>query len=545
MSFSERFIRAFRSFLPSPFTIAILLTVLTYLIAMAATDVPKNGIIASQTSFAPGSEITLHVADGQSFAWHPVTSSDSIITIAPDTAVTYWVKIKAERSEYSHYQSVRIEPQQGRMTVVQGPHEGVPTTESKYLQSLRFWEGGLWSNGLLVFALQMMLMLVLGHVLALTRPVNAFANGIASLCTNTATAAFLVSFLTISVSFLNWGLALIFGAILARKVGEYAKRRGVAINYAIVGAAGYSGLMTWHGGLSGSAPIKVAEPGHLKTLMKDILRPEELSQLPDAIGIDATVGSWMNIGVMITLVVVVPLGMYIMGHFSKPTGLTLPQSEPETNTAPKDLAGAERLDHWRIPAYSAAFIMLGFAAFKAFEVGSTAVITPNYINLCLLGFGLALHGTFARFLKGVDQAIGGASGILIQFPIYFGIMALMNQTGLVHVFSDFFVDHSGQTSFPVFTFISAGLVNIFVPSGGGQWGVQGPIIIKAAMELGIPYAKSVMALSYGDQVTNMLQPFWALPLLGITGLKAKDILPYTLFLFLLGTAIFISFLLIF
>ena len=104
---------------------------------------------------------------------------------------------------------------------------------------------------------------------------------------------------------------------------------------------------------------------------------------------------------------------------------------------------------------------------------------------------------------------------------------------------------SNETTYPIFTFISAGIVNIFVPSGGGQWAIQGPIIVQAASDLGVSLSKSIMALAYGDQLTNMLQPFWALPLLGITGLKAKEILPYTLLLFALGSIIFLIGLLVF
>ena len=156
-----------------------------------------------------------------------------------------------------------------------------------------------------------------------------------------------------------------------------------------------------------------------------------------------------------------------------------------------------------------------------------------------------MHKSFFSFLKAIENAISGASGILIQFPLYFGIMGIMNHSGLVQIMSDFFVNISNETTFPIFTFISAAIVNIFVPSGGGQWAVQGPIIVEAATQLGVSIPKSVMALAYGDQLTNMLQPFWALPLLGITGLKAKEILPYTLILLLAGVVIFIVGLLFF
>ena len=121
----------------------------------------------------------------------------------------------------------------------------------------------------------------------------------------------------------------------------------------------------------------------------------------------------------------------------------------------------------------------------------------------------------------------------------------MKYSGMIEIMSDFFISISNEYTFPIFTFLSAGIVNVFVPSGGGQWAIQGPIIIEAATKIGVSIPKSVMALAYGDQITNMLQPFWALPLLGITGLRAKEILPYTLSLMLIGGIIFIIGLLVF
>ena len=138
----------------------------------------------------------------------------------------------------------------------------------------------------------------------------------------------------------------------------------------------------------------------------------------------------------------------------------------------------------------------------------------------------------------------GAAGILVQFPLYFGIMGLMRGSGLVQQFSEALVAHATPTTFPLFTFLSAAVVNVFVPSGGGQWAVQGPIIVQASESLGTGLPRSIMALAYGDQLTNMLQPFWALPLLGITGLKARAILPYALVLMALGTVVFCATLLL-
>ena len=163
----------------------------------------------------------------------------------------------------------------------------------------------------------------------------------------------------------------------------------------------------------------------------------------------------------------------------------------------------------------------------------------------MLGLALILHVNFTNFLSAVEEAIKGASGILIQFPLYFGIMGIMRDSGMVVEIANFFVSISNETTLPIFTFFSAGLVNIFVPSGGGQWAVQGPIVVESALQLGVPLPKAIMALAYGDQLTNMLQPFWALPLLGITKLKANEILPYTLMVMVLGAIIFIGGLLLF
>lgn len=418
----------------------------------------------------------------------------------------------------------------------------------KSISLLDSWQKGLWNNGLLVFAMQMMLMLVLGHVLALSRPINNFISIMTNrYCNSTSQAAFTVTFLTIVVSLFNWGLGLIFGAIFARKVGERAKAKGMALNYPLIGAAGYSGLMVWHGGISGSSLIKISEPGHIRSLMDGIVTESEMVLLPDIIGFDATVFSSMNISATITLLIVLPILMRFLGQKAQEQQFSIPKLELSyVNNEVKE--GAEKLDHSKILCIGLGVIMIIWSIYMAIEHPYTKAlrfITPNYINFSLFGLGLILHQSFSGFLKSVEQAITGVAGILIQFPLYFGIMGLMTHSGLITEISDFFRSISNATTYPLFTFFSAGLVNIFVPSGGGQWAVQGPIIIKSALSMGIPFDKSIMALAYGDQLTNMLQPFWALPLLGITGLKAKAILPYTLILMLAGAVIFILALLIF
>lgn len=461
--FSERFIRFFRSFLPAPFTIAVILTAIAFLVSFL---------------FAP--------------------------------------------SDLS--------------------------SGARALSLLESWEEGMWKPGLLVFAFQMMLMLVLGHVLALSKPAARLINAISQpISTSTAKAAFFVCLFTMLMGFFNWGFGLIFGAILARKVGEAASRCGAKINYPIVGAAGYAGLLVWHGGFSGSSLIKVAEPGHLKSLMSGVLSTKELSLLPDAIGIGETVLAPMNIVASVALLILVPSGLYLIGSKAKSSN-SLPETQTISTADNQQPTGAERLDHMKLPALVFGIVVLVIAFSKAWSHPAPASlqwINPNWINLMLFGLAIVMHGTIKKFLVAVEHAISGASGILIQFPLYFGIMGLITGSGLIGVVSETMVDISSAVTYPLFTFLSAGIVNVFVPSGGGQWAVQGAIIVKASMELNVPLAKSILAMAYGDQLTNMLQPFWALPLLGITGLKAKEILPYTLFMMLIATAIFVAVLLLF
>ena len=185
--------------------------------------------------------------------------------------------------------------------------------------------------------------------------------------------------------------------------------------------------------------------------------------------------------------------------------------------------------------------MLAFSVYLAISnpgFSELKFIDPNYLNFLLLGLAILLNGNITNFLHSLDKAIKGVGGILIQFPLYFGIMGVMSNSGMINDIAQFFISISNAVTYPLFTLISAGLVNLFVPSGGGQWYVQGPIVIQTAIEMKISLSKSIMALAYGDQLTNMLQPFWALPLLGITGLKARDILPYTLILMLVGFLVF-------
>ncbi|WGK66249.1 short-chain fatty acid transporter [Croceiramulus getboli] len=412
-----------------------------------------------------------------------------------------------------------------------------PADGSRVEAVLRYWEQGIWNEGLLVFAYQMMLILVLGHILVLSKPVERLIMDITRWTSTTSNAALLVAASTMLVAFFNWGLGLIFGALLARKVGEHAQARGISLNYPLIGACGYTGLMVWHGGISGSAPLKVAEEGHLKELMGSVSQ-STVNALPMLIGTQDTVFSSSNLLLFATVLIAVAVLAYVLGRRteSRPVQLEIFKFKKESTNEAK---GAERLD--RSPLLTIAFGLLILAAFLVQYLPALRElnITPNVLNFFMLGLALILHGSFKKFLEAVEEAIGDVAGIVIQFPLYFGIMGIMSQSGMISQISDFFVSISTATTLPIFTFFSAGLVNVFVPSGGGQWAVQGPLVIESALQLGVPLPKAIMALAYGDQVTNMLQPFWALPLLAITKLKASDILPYTLLFMVTASVIYI------
>jgi short-chain fatty acids transporter len=305
-------------------------------------------------------------------------------------------------------------------------------------------------------------------------------------------------------------------------------------------------MLVWHGGFSGSSTIKVAEEGHLSSLLQGS-QGINLELLPSAIGFGETVFSPMNLSVSLALLLILPFGAYALGKNSVNSLPMISRNRRETKDSIA-LGLAERLDFHPAVSTTLGVVALMAAALVAAEAvlsGNGNFINPNFINTAFLGLGLIAHGSLQRFAEALDEAIVGAAGILIQFPLYFGILGMMKGVGMVGEISSFFVAISNETTYPIYSFISAAFVNVLVPSGGGQWMVQGPIIIEASQQMGIDLGKSIMAMAYGDQLTNMLQPFWALPLLSITGLKARDILPFTVFFMILAAIIYVFGLLIF
>ena len=246
--------------------------------------------------------------------------------------------------------------------------------------------------------------------------------------------------------------------------------------------------------------------------------------------ITATVFHPVNIIMCVVILIAMPFINYAM-HPDKAHTVcidpTLLQDEEDKTYEIK--TPADRIEHSKI--LWVILVVAGFAYIVYYFVQNGFTLGLNIVNMIFLFLGILLHGDLRRYVDAIGEAAAGAAGILLQFPFYAGIMGMMvaaNEQGvsLASVISQFFVNISNSITFPMLSFLAAGIVNFFVPSGGGQWAVQGPIMMPAGANLGIDAGRTAMAIAWGDQWTNMIQPFWALPALGVAKLSARDIMGY-------------------
>jgi len=397
-----------------------------------------------------------------------------------------------------------------------------------------FWWDGMWAN--LTFGMQMCLILVTGSALATSRPVQFLIRELARIPRSGASAAGLVALATCVAGLIHWGLGAIVGAILAREVALAGRARGMKIHYPLLGGAAYMGLLVWHGGLSGSAPLQAATPG------------QEVVPGLSVIPIAETLGSYLNITVSLVLVLVITGAAYLFHPGEDDEVITVDDYSPGRKSEEPDdtelhaTTPAGRMENSRV--LTVIISALGLFFVTRHFVKNGFALDLNIVNGTFLFLGLLFQGTPIRYVRAVVEGTRSVSGIILQFPFYFGIQGLMVGSGLVQLLADGVIALSGPNSLPVLTFLSAGIVNLFVPSGGGQWVVQGPVMIAAARELGVEVPRTIMAISYGDEWTNMIQPFWAIPVLGITGLRAGEIIGYTALIALVTAPVFILALLV-
>ena len=389
------------------------------------------------------------------------------------------------------------------------------------------WNAGFW--GLLGFAMQMSLVIVLGSAMAKAKFFKKILSAIAG-CAHSPTQAAMITALVSAICFwLNWGFALIFSAMLAKEMA----RQITNVDYRILVAAGYSGIAITQCGVGGSVLLTIAAQGGVANVCA----------YEGAIPLSTTVFNPATLIACGVIMVMLPILFKFMTPDAEHTVKVDPAKLKETEYVDKaPETPAEKLEIskilWVLPWAA------GLVAFIYVLVRSNFDLSINAVNFLFLFLGILCHGNLKNYIRAFQDSASAAAGILLQFPFYAGIMGMMtaaNADGvsLANIITNGLLSISTPRTLPFFTWISAAILNFFIPSGGGQWAVQAPIMLSAAMEQGTPLSTVSTALLWGDAWTNLIQPFWALPALGVAGLAAKDIMGY-LVIVLIATGIVIG-----
>ena len=392
---------------------------------------------------------------------------------------------------------------------------------------LNFWGDGFFD--ILTFTAQSTLMLVTGFALAHTPPVHRLLVSFAKIPKNEVQVIIVTTLVMMVCSWLSWGFGLIAGAIVAREMGIVHRGQ---VHYPLVVASSYAGFLVWHAGYGGAIPTLIATPDHFLA--------EQMGVIP----VSETIFDASTLIIVAALALVVPFAMVLMRPRPDEPRTSIPESvlayesgeadetdpEPSHADTPADRVEKSRIVPLVLGAVAAAWLVSYFLAGGSINI--------NIVILSFLAAGLLLTPNVRSYIHFFAGGARSANGIILQFPFYAGIMGMIIDTGLAQDIASAFVAVASADTLPFFAFISGGIINMFVPSGGGQWAVQGPIMIEAAAALDADMANVAMGVAWGDAWTNMLQPFWTLPLLAIAGLGIRDIMGYTaLVLFISGFVI--------
>ncbi len=398
----------------------------------------------------------------------------------------------------------------------------MPICHQTPLEVIDHWGGGVWN--LLAFAMQMALVLVCGSTLAAAPVVKRGISLLAAIPKTPVAAIALVTGVSALACWLNWGFGLIVGVVFAKEIA----RKMPAIDYRLLIASAYSGFVVWHAGLSGSIPLTMATPGEALTKATN-------GVLTEPIPISQTILDPHNIVIVLVVMVAIVVTNSLM--YPKKDVVTVDPAllEEDAPVAPKPQQGAftpaQRMEHSRLLSWIVAgigfaylIIHLGWGG-GSFDLGSVIML--------FLFLGVLLHGTPLAYVKAFTNASKGAAGIILQFPFYAGIMGIITGVGASGisfgtVLSNACISISNATTYPLLTFLCAAVLNMFVPSGGGHWAIQAPIMFAAGADLGVDPGLTGTAIAWGDAWTNLIQPFWAIPALAIAKLDAKDIMGFCL-----------------
>jgi short-chain fatty acids transporter len=389
---------------------------------------------------------------------------------------------------------------------------------------LNGWYGGIFQ--IFPFAFQMVLILVTGYALTSSRPVSAALKKLAALPKNPRQAVALTVLVGMVTVLLNWGFGLIASAVFAR---EIAKRHRLDFAWLLAGA--YSGFVMFPPGLSSSIALAQATPGSALNIVQKLTG--------ELIPLNQSLLAPFNIVPVIVLFIVLPLlfsRMQPPDDEMQPADQARLEAEDAEKPRPVSIGLGGRLDHaWilNIILVAAAFGYLGMQiAAGKFHLDIDTLI------LIFLSLGLLLHFTPIAYVEAINNAARVTGSLLLQYPIYGGIMGIMTATGLAGVIAAWFQTFSTTRTLPFWGYISSIIISIFVPSGGGHWAVQGPFIVPAAVALHVNLAATAQGVGYGEGVANMIQPFWALPLLAIAGIGMRRVMGFTVITFFVSLIVF-------
>jgi short-chain fatty acids transporter len=387
------------------------------------------------------------------------------------------------------------------------------------------WYAGVFT--IFTFAFQMVIMLVAGYALATSPFVHKALAKIASLATTPMSAVSLTLFVGLIASWMNWGLGLVTAALLAREV---AKR--VRIDFGWLVAAAYSGFVISTEGLSGSIALSQATHGSALNIVEKVTG--------HGLPLGQTVFTRFNLIPIAVLLVILPILFRYIGPTSENTVVADPErlrAEDQAKVPPEaaDTVGA-KLDHaWILNFSLAAFGIFALVIELKRVHGS---IDLNLVIMTLVLVGLLLHWRPVAYIAAVKHAARITGPLILQYPLYGGLMGIITTTGLAAVLSKIFIRFSTAHTLPFFTYLTSLVITLFVPSGGGHWAVQGPFAIPAAVNLHSSLAGTTMAVAMGESVANMLQPFFALPILAIAGIKMRRMMGFMVITFFVSLVAF-------
>jgi short-chain fatty acids transporter len=374
------------------------------------------------------------------------------------------------------------------------------------------WGKGFWA--LLAFTTQMAVILAMGYVLAAAPLTDRLLNKIVGSVHEPRTAIIVATVVGCIGSYLNWGFGLVIGGIIAKKLALKVK----GVHYPLIIAAAYSGFTMYGLGLSASIPVLISTKGHpLEHLMGVVPLSETIFSTP------------MLVTSLVVLVTLPLLNAWLHPKAGEAVtevdpGIDRAEQKADTGALLDHDTFAHKLNHSRLLSLLIGLCGVAYVVYYFSQKGS---LDLNLINFIILFLGIILLGTPLAYVEKLNEGIKTIGGIILQFPFYAGIMAIMAASGLVNTISQVFVDVSTAHSLPFWGLISSFVINFFAPSGGGHWMIQGPFMIDAAKTLGASIPHTAMSVMLGNAWNDLVQPFWILPALALSKLKLKDIMGYT------------------